>query len=297
MLQTIFFASEERSIYIKSAWVILVSASLLFTTTCSGNKSRQQTVTIPKADTVTPVASNSLQPELDAAQSRVDALLTEKMKMDSLVKHQQAVIARLNKEVKAYKKTNKGYAARLEKAQTLINSLKGNAQKYARKLGLLQTDRNGLAKSNDSLLQQYLGLKELGSVLVASDIRLEAVKLKRHGKEKKTSKARKANMLRVSFDIDENRIADAGTKSLYLLIIGPDGKLLAGDNGTAKTIKTHLGNELAYSVEKKIYLKQDEPVKDVEVDWKQADEYQKGNYNIEIYNGGYVIGSGSVALR
>ena len=57
---------------------------------------------------------------------------------------------------------------------------------------------------------------------------MEAINLKRGGKkEVETSKARRADMLRVVFDIDENRIAESGNKEIFLRITSPDGRLLS----------------------------------------------------------------------
>ena len=38
-------------------------------------------------------------------------------------------------------------------------------------------------------------------------------------------------------------------------------------------------------------------VKDVTVDWNQDGDFQRGTYKIEIYNSGYMVGSGNVTLK
>jgi hypothetical protein len=119
---------------------------------------------------------------------------------------------------------------------------------------------------------------------------------KRNGRERKTKLARKTDVLRIYFDIDENRIAEDGTKSLYLSITDPEGHLLTGGSGSGVT-STSSGTPLNYTLLKQIPLKQDEPVKDVTVDWKQNEDFKKGVYSIAIYNGGYKIGGGDAMLN
>ena len=145
--------------------------------------------------------------------------------------------------------------------------------------------------------KNYDELKDLGSVLHASNIRIAALHLKHSGREKKTIKARKVNEFRMRFDIDENRIAEAGTKKLYITIKGPHGNILANNALSSGITNLFNGKAVNYTMEKDITLKQNEDVKDVTVDWKQDGTYEKGTYEIEIYNRGYPIGEGTVALK
>ncbi len=57
------------------------------------------------------------------------------------------------------------------------------------------------------------------------------------------------------------------------------------------------GNTMNYTVVKRVNLEKGQRMTNVSVDWKQESNYQKGDYNISFYNGGYKIGSGSVQLR
>lgn len=120
---------------------------------------------------------------------------------------------------------------------------------------------------------------------------------RRNGKEKETKKAKKVDVLRITFDIVENRIAESGTKQLYLRIVGPDRNVLDTPSNASGVMNTAIGTQIQYSVMKNIVLTQNMPVKDVVVDWQQNGSYGKGTYTIEIYNEGYKVGSGNVELR
>jgi len=134
--------------------------------------------------------------------------------------------------------------------------------------------------------------------LHASNIRLEPIHLKRGGKkEKETSKARKVDVLRIMFDIDENRIAENGTKELDVRIVDPNGSLLSNAAYGSGTTTASDGSSMNYTIMKQVALETNKPVKDVTVDWHQDSDYKKGQYQIEIYNGGDKIGSGNVTLH
>jgi hypothetical protein len=104
-------------------------------------------------------------------------------------------------------------------------------------------------------------------------------------------------VFRIYFDINENRLAEDGAKELYLRISGPDGKLLSNAAYGSGITSDAEGNTLNYTLLKEVDLVKGRPVKDVMVDWRQESDYQKGSYNIGIYNEGYLIGTGNVILK
>jgi peptidoglycan hydrolase CwlO-like protein len=300
------FLYDHSRMQIKYKSILQVLLLIIFTNilvACKHNTNPQDTQTQVKADSTAAIASNdTLQTQYNAARMQLDQLATAKAALDSEVVKKDAEIAKLKGQVGHLEKNNKALAAKLKKANKFIASLKDElsdkAKALAEQLGILQNDKNSLAQQLDALTTKYNNLKTLGSVLHASDIRLMAVHLKHHGKrEKNTDRARKADVLKVCFDIDENRIAENGTKKLYLVITAPDGKLLSNPTSGSGVTTASDGNPLNYSVLKEVPLKQDEPVKNVTVDWRQDNDYEKGDYKIAIYNGGYKIGDGDVVLN
>jgi len=245
---------------------------------------------------------DSLQSQVNASNAKADQLSTEKMNLDSMIRQKDAEIIKLKGEISHLGKRNKTLEAKLKKDTEFINSLKAQlsdkARAYAESLGLLQADKDNLTQQNADLMKKYNALRELGAVLNASNFRLEPIHLKRHGKkEKETTKARKVDVFRIVFDIDENRIAEDGLKKLYAVITDPDGKLLSNPESVSGTIKASNGTTINYSVLKEIQLRQNEAMKNVTIDWTQDEDYKKGEYTIAVYNGGYRIGGGKVTLR
>ena len=245
---------------------------------------------------------DSLQSQVNASNAKADQLSTEKMNLDSMIRQKDAEIIKLKGEISHLGKRNKTLEAKLKKDTEFINSLKAQlsdkARAYAESLGLLQADKDNLTQQNADLMKKYNALRELGAVLNASNFRLEPIHLKRHGKkEKETTKARKVDVFRIVFDIDENRIAEDGLMKLYAVITDPDGKLLSNTESVSGMIKTSNGTTINYSVLKEIQLRQNEAMKNVTIAWTQDEDYKKGESTIAVYNGGYRIGGGKVILR
>lgn len=251
---------------------------------------------------------NSVNTEYQAALARLDDLVSKNDVMAKEINDKDGEISRLRGEIdRTLSKSNKT-AADYAKAQRLIAELNRKVRGYEERIAELEgenaelTTRNtGLARERDSTVTENVGLQQkvkLGAVLHASNIRLIPIDLRRGGrKEKETTKARRVDLLRIYFDIDENRVAENGPKDVYVRIVGPDGNLVSNAAiGSGVTTGAN-GESISYSLQKQVMLTQNERVRDVVVDWNQSTDYQRGTYAIEIYNEGYRIGQGSVTLR
>lgn len=246
----------------------------------------------------------SLQADFDAASAKIDQLVTQNAKMDSALQGDKSQITKLQGQIRSILTNSKATKAELQEAKDLIASLTDKTKAYEARIAELEKENTVLTGKNkvltherDSTVTQTVAIKKLASVLHASNIRLEAIHKRRNGKEKGTTKAKKADVLRVTFDIDENRIAESGNKQLYLRIIAPDGNVLTNPAYGSGSLTTSKGDQLSYTTMRNIPLSQNERMKNIITEWNQEGEYSNGTYTIEIYNDGYKIGSGEVALK
>ena len=153
-------------------------------------------------------------------------------------------------------------------------------------------ERDSVGTVKDSLNKEVT----LGSVLHASNIKLQPIQVKKNGKEVETSKAKRADMMRVTFDLDENRIAPTGDKEIFVAITSPDGSPLAVEAlGSGRVIRGE-GTEKLYTAKKTVsYTKGEKQT--VSMDWKQNSDFKPGDYAVEIYHNGFRIGQGKVTLK
>jgi hypothetical protein len=270
----------------------------------SKNKVTEQNNFLISENTDLNSAKDTLQNQYDAALARLDDLTGKNAELDQLVKEKDGELAKLKSDIKSLLGKKNASIADLKKAQSLIGALRGKVKSYEERIYELEiantnltSENTQLYEENDSVRATAARLKKLGSVLHISNIKMEPINQKHNGeKEVETSRAKRVDILRIVFDIDENRIAESGLNEIFVVIEGPGGKLLS-NAAFGSGVTTDEGNTLNYTVVKRVNLERGQRMANVSVDWKQDSNYQKGDYNITFYNGGYKIGSGSVQLR
>lgn len=249
---------------------------------------------------------DALQQEYNAANARLDDLISQNSRMDSLVKTKDKELADVKARIQSILTNKNATQAELAEARRLIEQLKTNIAGYQETIERLEGEKLVLAgerdvarKERDSVgvvkdsLNKEVGL---GSVLHASNIKLQPIQVKRNGKEVETSKAKRADMMRVVFDLDENRIAPTGDKEIYVAITAPDGSPLAVEALGSGRFSLEDGTEKLYTAKKTVsYVKGEKQT--VSMDWKQNSDFKPGDYSVEIYHNGFRIGQGKVNLK
>ena len=204
------------------------------------------------------------------------------------------------------------------KLQSLINQLRGKVNDYETQISQLKAENEQLTTSNKQLTVQRDSLntsnqtltqnlsttqaakaqvEDVASTLHASNINIAAIQVKGNGKEKATSTAKRADLFRISFQLDENRIASSGDKELYVVVTGPDGKPITTAANGSGTFTTRDDGEKVFTNKVDVQYVQGQ-VLPVSFDWKiDNSHYQTGNYTIQIYHNGYKIGEGTKSLK
>ncbi len=292
-------------IYLGVIAVLLGACIYLFTTR---NTAMNQVKTLTDTVRVTSAAKESLNTEYEAAIARLDQLNTTNSQLSNEIKDKDGELQKMRSELQGIMSKEKRSEGDNAKAKALIAKLNSKVAGYETRISELEGENRNLTAANTSLTeekdkvtQENSGLQQkvkLGAVLHASNITLEAINLKRGGrKEVETSKASRADMLRIRFDIDENRLVDNGSKDIFVRVTSPDGRLLSNAAYGSGVTTTDDGQQLSYTASKSVSLSANTPVKGVQIDWKQESDYQKGTYAIDLYNAGFRIGGGSVTLR
>ena len=251
---------------------------------------------------------DTLQVDYNAALARLDMLVGKNSQLDSLVNNKESEIVRLKSQIQNILSNSRSTANDFARAKELIAQLNTKVKSYEERIAELESENSRLSnysqlmqEERDETVAKNISLAQkvrLGALLHASNIRMSPIDLRKSGrKEKQTEKASRVDIFRISFDIDENRIAEAGDKDLFLRIIDPKGNLFNNKDHGSGASTTYDGQTLNYSTKKQIFLKEGEPVKNVVVDWQKDKDYAAGNYTIEIYYEGYKIGSGNVQLK
>ena len=99
-------------------------------------------------------------------------------------------------------------------------------------------------------------------------------------------------MIRIAFVLDENRVTPAGPKDIYVIVTGPNGKIVS-EGGTFNTREE---GTKTFTSKVNVTYEQGKVIP-VSFDCRQAEPYQVGDYKIEIYNNGFKIGQGLKNLK
>lgn len=293
----------------KTSWLYWVAIAVLlgiciYLFTAKNQADNQQQLSDLRADS-TSTQLVDLQSDYDASLARLDEMVGKNAALDSAMVGQNSEIAKLKTQIESILRDSKGD---MNKARALINQLNGKVKGYEERIAELEgqntelTNQNtNLAQQRDSVTGENTGLQQkvrLGAVLHASNIRLTPIDLRRNGsKQRETGKAKRTDVLRVTFDIDENRVTESGPREIFVKITGPNGSLLSNAAYGSGVTSTAEGASLNYTLVKQVQIQQNANVPNIVMDWNQDSDYKRGTYNIELYNDGYRIGSGSVNLR
>jgi len=242
-----------------------------------------------------------LQNEYNAALARLDNLTSENANLKNKLNSRNSDIQHIKDRIKAILADAHASQTQLKEARSLIKGLNLKIDDYEAQIAVLKKQNTTLTGERDSVIVKNDSLQQridIAKRLHASNIQIIPINLRRGGrKETTTGKARKVDLLRVSFDIDENLLAEDGTKEFDIRIVNPDGMLLSNAALGSGSFIDAKGKTQYYSVSKVLNLSSGVPLKGIDVDWRQAASYEKGAYIVEIYSEGQLIGQGTANLK
>jgi len=231
--------------------------------------------------------NEELQRQIEEKKAYIDQLLQEIEKH----KNDAAVIAKLKKETETLRQIMKGYLRTIDSLNTLNQKLIVEKANVEKKLGEKENVINEMTKKQEELKSTI----EKGSILSCMNIKAVAVQLKRGGKkESETSRAKKADKIKVSFTLGENKIAKAGPRDIYVRIMTPDGKEMAKEYSDLYKV-TFNKNSSGYFAGMETVQYANAPL-DVVIYCEGSEPFVPGTYIIDIICDGYVIGNTTLKL-
>lgn len=270
------------------------------------SKSSKQENHLTSQLTTSDAAKNDLQRELNEAVMNLDMLKSTNAKAESLLKDKDKEIQDLKNRIQKIISDKNATASQLAQARNMIKQLKGNIEMYAAEIEKLKNDNMVLTEENrvitverdvvrrnydsaTTVIKEKESVIDIGSTLHASNFTVVGVKEKNSGKEKETTTAKRVDKLKVSFVLDENRIAPSGLKEIYINVIAPDGSAIVVPEAGAAKLVTRDGAEKMVTKKVDVDYTQGER-KQITFELPKAQGFVPGNYKIEIYNNGFKIG-------
>ena len=258
-------------------------------------------------------SKNVIQKEYDDAMVRLEQMTATNASLDSLVKSRDEELNQIKSKFKGLVNKQNATASDLAAAKKLVGDLNGKIDEYIKEIGRLQkenkqltTDKENLTTENKNLTTNLAVTEtakkeaenkvDVGSTLNASSFTIKGMNEKSSGKEKETVSSKKADKLRIAFNLDANRISTSGTKQLYIVAKDPSGNIIKEQALGSGNFASREDGQVAYTTRLDIEYKQGE-TKFVSFDLRQGDKYSKGTYSILVYQNGFKIGEGQAILK
>lgn len=264
-------------------------------------------LTTETKDLKTQVASTKTEKEnvlsdLQKLKATYDAAIAENTTMsDELIAEREKVVGLM-----AQLEKSKGDAASMAKYKQQFLTLQTKMKSLMQEVDMLKAQNKKLATNLDStnvvltdsknynqvLVGQNEELSktvEKGSKLSVLNLKTSAYKMKSSGKQIETDKASRANVLKVSFTIAENKIAKSGDKTYYVQVIDSKSNVL-GDKSTIQ-----FGTEsLTYSFT--TVVKYENKTVEVSKDL-QGKNFEKGTYFVNVFDKSELVSKSSFTLK
>lgn len=189
-----------------------------------------------------------------------------------------------------YKKLQSDMKALIAENETLKKQNKTLTTQRDSTIAVLGEQR----KVNDTLTNQNKNLSktvEKAAKLVVTNLKTQAIKQRKSGKQIDTDKASRADKLKISFTIAANSVAKSGQKMYYVQVIDSKNNVLG-----EKQTEVFNGTSLTYSFTTTV--KYDNQTMDVQefLDNKGKD-FEKGTYFVNIFDKGELVSKTSFGLR
>ena len=137
---------------------------------------------------------------------------------------------------------------------------------------------------------------KIGALLKPSVVDISGIRIKSSGKETATNSAKKSQKLKICFELEENKVSDAGNKTIFVRVISPEGSTIAVQSlGSGVITLTESGDQTQYTTKVNFDYKQEATRQCVY--WSQNFPFSKGTYQAKLYQSGYEIGDSEFSLK
>lgn len=253
---------------------------------------------------------SDVQASFDASLSRLDSMATVTSSLEGQLTEKNSEIAKAKEEIRKILNNKNATVKELARAKTLIAGLNDKIAGMEQEVARLTQENQALAQDKVVLIEEKDKLNQhltattsqkvelekkvdIASTLNASNIVITPVNVKRNGKEKVSSTAKRVDKMVVSFDV-ANRIAQPGSTDIYVLVIDPTGKPVITTETALFTTREE--GDKSYTAKLPIEL-ETAKTKNVNFSFAPGTIFQKGNYKIQIYQNGFLIGEGKRELK
>jgi hypothetical protein len=243
---------------------------------------------------------NDVKLELDQKIAEIDKLGGDVTELEKAKAEVTAELKRSNsrnsKAIKELKDRLEGYEQLLKIKDEEIDKLKSLNQELFSENRSLKTKQNVLS---DSLNKVNKNKEELATkVAIASQLKAENIHLvsvNDKGKEKEPPfRKRQLEKIKVEFTIADNKVAPIEGKKILIRVIDQNGQPIFDTTKGSGTFILNGKEEFFTSAQEILF---DNTGQKLSFTYDKGSEYTAGNYLVEIYTDGYLMGSTRFEVR
>ncbi|MCX7954487.1 MAG: hypothetical protein N3A01_04770 [Bacteroidales bacterium] len=227
------------------------------------------------------VNNDTLTKRLEQEKNKIIELLEEIKRVKSASYYQ---INQYKKEVETLRNIMKSYIVQIDSLNTRNKLLTEENRRVKSEYQKVVTEKEQIAQKANELTEKIEIAKTLRAINIVS------TGINDRGKE--IIKARRVEKLRVCFTIAENRIVTPGSKVIYIRISGEDKKILPNPDNE---LFWYINDSILYTAKREIDYQNTDT--DVCIYWKNDGSLLPGNYNVDIFCEGKLIGTDKFMLK
>lgn len=198
-------------------------------------------------------------------------------------------LVRMRKEMASLREIAREYIVKVDSLNTLNLQLRENIRIKDADIEIKTTQISDL----DAKLTDANQKIKIGEKLQAFSFESGGEKQKLNGSLESTNRAKNCVRVYSRFTLSENKLTSAGEKIVYMQVIAPNGKTL--QTSTSNYVETDKG-KIPYSDKNKVDYNNQRT--DMAIYFRLGNiELEKGNYKVNIYCQGQLIGSDNFSLK
>lgn len=199
---------------------------------------------------------------------------------------------KIKKKLEKLQVISQGYVRQMDSLHSVNRELTEENERIREEFNLERKRNIQLNKVKEELVDKV----EMAAVLRTFNVSAEGVRQRGSSREIATDKAKRVEKIKICFTLAENKIVQAGTKSIYVRIAEPDKKILAKGRGDEFSFM-YQGERLQYSLMVPVDYQNEN--QEICAYWEKRDtqDLQEGLYYVDIYEGDAVIGQITFSLR
>ena len=226
------------------------------------------------------VTNDSLALLLEQEQLKTQRLLEE---LRTVKSSNATEIRRLKKELATLRKILVGYVNQIDSLDRINKRQQQVIADVTQKYNTASQQISTLSKEKENLDKKVT----LAAQLDVTNIRIEP----RNNRGKVAKKVKDIVKLAISFTVVKNITAENGERTIYIRITKPDNDALTK---SASNTFSYENRTLTYSIKK--YIEYNGEEQNVNVFWDVEEFLYAGNYRLDIFEGGNLIGSQKFTL-